>query len=55
MPIKSPCAKVAVGLFLAKQWDFWPQLNTYGLDFCFTHHLGQDGWANQFLDQLDLF
>ena len=42
MPIKSPCAKVAVGLILAKQWDFWPQINTYGLDFCFAHELGQD-------------
>ena len=41
MPIKSPCAKVAVGLFLAKQWDFWPQINTYGVYF-FAYHLAKD-------------
>ena len=55
MPIESPCAQVAVGLFLAKKWDFWSKLNTYGLRFCFAPRLGQYRWANQFLGQMNLY
>ena len=42
MPIESPCAQVAVGLFFTKYWEFRQQLNIIELQYCFANHLGQD-------------